>query len=61
MRVHDLRHGANSIMDAMGVPPHVAMELAGHRVISTTMNVYTHVAPKYGREAVTRMDAAIWG
>ncbi|MBI4340208.1 MAG: tyrosine-type recombinase/integrase [Chloroflexi bacterium] len=61
MRVHDLRHGAISIMAAMGVPPRVAMELAGHSVIATTMNVYASVAPEYGKAAMNQVGAALWG
>ncbi len=61
MRVHDLRHGAASLMAAMGIPPRVAMELLGHSQISTTMNIYAHVAPEYSREAMERVSKALWG
>lgn len=60
MRVHDLRHGAASLMAAMGVPARVAMELLGHSQIATTMNIYTHVAPEYGREAMERVSRGLW-
>ena len=60
MRVHDLRHGAASLMAAIGIPPRVAMELLGHSQISTTMNIYAHVAPEYGREAMDRVARALW-
>jgi len=61
MRYHDLRHGAASLMAAQGVPARVAMEILGHAQISTTMNVYVHVAPELGRDAADRMAAALWG
>ena len=61
MRYHHLRHGAASLMAAQGVPPRVAMEVLGHAQISTTMNVYSHVAPDSQRDAVERVGAAIWG
>ena len=61
MRYHDLRHGAASLMAAQGVPARVAMEILGHSQISTTMNIYTHVAPELGREAADRIGAALWG
>ena len=60
MRGHDLRHGAASLMAAMGILPRVAMELLGHSQIATTMNIYSHVAPEYGREAMERMGKARW-
>lgn len=61
MRYHDLRHGAASLMAAQGVPARVAMEILGHSQISTTMNVYVHVAPELGRDAADRIGAALWG
>jgi len=61
MKIHDLRHGAASLMAAMGIPPRVAMELLGHSQISTTMNIYAHVAPEYGREAMERIGKVLWG
>ena len=60
MRYHDLRHGAASLMAAQGVPARVAMEILGHSQISTTMNIYTHIAPELQREASERVAAALW-
>jgi integrase len=60
MRYHDLRHGAASLMAAQGVPARVAMEILGHAQISTTMNIYTHVAPELQKEAAERMAGALW-
>lgn len=60
MRVHDLRHGAASLMGALGVPPRVAMEVLGHSQIATTMNLYTHVAPEWQREAAAAVGKALW-
>ncbi len=61
MRIHDLRHGAASLMAAMGIPPRVAMEMLGHSQIATTMNIYAHVAPEYGKEAMERIGKVLWG
>jgi len=61
MRYHDLRHGSASLMAAPGGPPRVAMEMLGHVQISTTMNVYSHVAPESRRVAATAMGKALWG
>jgi len=60
MRYHDLRHGAASLMAAQGVPARVAMEILGHAQISTTMNVYAHVAPELQKEAAERVAVALW-
>lgn len=61
MRYHHLRHGAASLMAAQGVPPRVAMEVLGHSQISTTMNIYAHVAPESQRLAADSMATALWG
>jgi len=61
MRYHDLRHGAASLMAAQGVPMRTAMEMLGHSQISTTANIYAHVAPELTRDAADRMEAALWG
>ncbi|MSQ13701.1 MAG: site-specific integrase [Dehalococcoidia bacterium] len=61
MRYHDLRHGAASIMAALGVSPRTAMETLGHSQISTTMNIYTHVTPEHQREAMDKVGAALFG
>ena len=60
MRYHDLRHGAASLMAAQGVPARVAMEILGHAQISTTMNIYTYVAPELQKEATERVAGALW-
>lgn len=57
MTYHELRHGAASLMAAQGVPPRICMEILGHSQISTTMEIYAHVAPELQREAAERMDA----
>lgn len=42
LRFHDLRHTAVSLLLALGVPPHVVREIAGHSDIKVTMTVYAH-------------------
>jgi integrase len=61
MRYHDLRHGAASLMAGQGVPVRVAMEMLGHAQITTTMNIYAHVAPELERDAAERISDALWG
>jgi integrase len=60
MRYHDLRHGAASLMAAQGVPARVAMEILGHSQISTTLNIYTHIAPELQKEATEKVASALW-
>ena len=60
MRNHDLRHGAASIMAALGIPPRVAMELLGHSNIATTMDIYTHTTPQWHREAMELVSKELW-
>ena len=60
IRYSDLRHGAASLMAAQGVSARVAMEILGHAQISTTMNIYTHIAPELQREATEKVAGALW-
>ena len=60
MRYHDLRHEATSLMAAQGVPARVAMEVLGHAQISTTMNIYAHIAPEFQKDASEKVAAALW-
>jgi integrase len=54
-RFHDLRHGCASYLLAAGVPLRVVQETLGHSQLSTTADVYAHVAPELQREAAERM------
>lgn len=60
LRYHDLRHAAATLMAALGVSPRTAMEVLGHAQSSTTMEIYTHVAPEAQREATDRVAKALW-
>ena len=60
MRYHELRHGAASLMAAQGVTAREAMDVLGHSQISTTMDIYTHIAPESQREAIQKVADALW-
>jgi integrase len=45
VRLHDLRRARVSLLLALGVSPHVVMEIVGHSAIDMTLNVYSHVSP----------------
>jgi integrase len=57
IRLHDLRHTAATLMVQDGVHPKVVQEMLGHRSISVTLDIYSHMAPTLQREAPDRIDA----
>lgn len=61
VRFHDLRHGAATHMLANGVDLRVKMEILGHRDLSTTGNIYSHVLPQLGRDAAEKLSRAVFG
>jgi integrase len=56
MRVHDLRHGAASLMLKQGLSLREIMEQLGHSQIGITANFYTHVAPEMKQKPARAMD-----
>lgn len=56
---HDLRHACASLLMAQGVNPRVVMEILGHSTITTTMNVYSHVAPSTQRDALAGLAKSL--
>lgn len=59
-RFHDLRHLCASIMLMQGVNVKVAKEHLGHKDITTTMNIYTHVLPSVAKEAAQKIGALVY-
>src|SRR2546426_3130029 len=59
MRLHDLRHGAASLLVGAGVHPRIAQELLRHASSKTTMEIYSHVSAAQQREAVDVLQQAI--
>lgn len=59
IRFHDLRHSSATFLALQGVPPAMAMAVLGHANASTTLEIYTHVAPELAREAAEAMDRAL--
>jgi len=55
-RFHDLRHGAATILMAMGIHVKVIQELLGHSSAALTLNVYGHVLPSLQKEAMEKWD-----
>lgn len=61
MRLHDLRHGAATLLVAAGAHPRVAQELLRHASSRTTMEIYSHVSASQQREAVNLLERVIGG
>lgn len=61
LRFHDLRHTAVSLLLALGVPPHVVREIAGHSDVKVTMTVYAHGHLSEKAAALAQLGAAVAG
>ena len=62
MRLHDLRHGAASLLVAAGAHPRVATEMLRHAPGSrVTMERYAHVTAAQQREVADLLDWAVTG
>ena len=59
VRLHDLRHGAASIMLAAGVPMKVVQETLGHSSSTLTADTYTSVFPMVAAEAAEAAAAMV--
>jgi integrase len=59
MRLHDLRHGAASLLVGAGVHPRIAHELLRDASSKTTMEIYSHVSAAQQREAVEVLQRAL--
>jgi integrase len=56
MTLHELRHGHATLQLTEGASLREIMEQLGHTQISTTANLYAHVAPELRRKAAERMN-----
>lgn len=59
-RFHDLGHLCATIMLLQGVNVKVAQERLGHKDISTTMNIYSHVLPSSARDAAEKIGSLVF-
>jgi integrase len=51
VRLHDCRHSAATMLLEAGVPLKVVQEMLGHRSITVTGDLYSHVRPAFARQA----------
>jgi integrase len=61
IRFHDLRHSHATQLLAAGVHPKVVQERLGHSTITTTLDLYSHVAETIQVDAAHRLDAVFRG
>ncbi|MGE7854556.1 tyrosine-type recombinase/integrase [Bacillus paramycoides] len=61
IKFHDLRHTHATILLKQGVNPKIISERLGHRDISLTLRVYSHVLPNMQEEAVKNFGKSIFG
>ena len=59
VRLHDLRHGAATLLLAAGQPPKVISETLGHSNVSFTMTTYTEVAEELAEAAAAAIAAFV--
>lgn len=55
--LHGLRHTAATLLLERNVHPRIVQEMLGHKDITTTLNVYSHVSTDLQRAAVEALDA----
>ena len=58
IRLHDLRHGAASLMLAAGIPIEVVSKRLGHGSIAITWDTYSHLLEGVGRQAADGIGSA---
>lgn len=61
LRIHDLRHGAATLLVAAGAHPKVAQALLRHSSSRTTMDVYSHTTAAQEREAADLLERMVAG
>ena len=60
MTYNECRNGAVTMLAALGIPDRIAMEIAGHSNITTTMNIYARVASENMKEAIEKLGNELW-
>lgn len=55
IRLYDLRHTCASLLLEGGANPKVVAELLGHKSITITLDIYSHLLPSMKQDAATRM------
>ena len=61
MRLYDIRHSFATPWIESGESAEVLQKVLGHSSISTTINTYSHLSPRYQRESFGRFGDALGG
>jgi len=61
MRPYDIRHSFATLWIESGESAEVLQKVLGHSSIATTINTYSHLSPRYQREAFGRFGDALRG
>ena len=59
VRLHDLRHGAASLMLSAGIPVEIVSKRLGHASIAITLDTYSHLLEGVGRHAAEAAAALV--
>lgn len=60
-RIHDLRHTHATLLLELGEHPKVVQERLGHKDISVTMDMYTHVTMTLQKQTAETFGAMMFG
>lgn len=60
-RLYDTRHTCATLLGAAGEHSKVIAERIGHRDVTLTLNVYSHVAPGMQERAAGGLASALYG
>jgi integrase len=60
-RLYDTRHTCASLLAAAGEHPKVIAERLGHKDVTLTLNVYSHVAPGMQERATSKLGELLFG
>src|SRR5689334_338651 len=61
MRFHDLRHTFATLAFAQRISAREVQEFLGHSTIAITLDTYTHSVPELQRQAILRLNDALFG
>ncbi len=56
---HALRHTNATLLLLQGVHPKMVQERLGHSTVSMTLDIYSHVLPRLGKEAAAKLEALL--
>jgi integrase len=59
MRPYDIRHSFATLWVESGESAEVLQKVLGHSSITTTINTYSHLSPRYQRESFGRFGGAL--